>query len=118
MLFNSSFVQNILKDRVTNTPFRIDNRDIKRFYKIIDLDPSGTTTVNINETINAEYVWMDVSQSYAYHRKHHTTYPISYYNGSDSIFYHMNGTAELVVHTAGDWTDYYVCISLLFYEKT
>lgn len=117
MISISSLVQNILKDKITNTPFRIDNRDIKRFYKIIDLDSSGTTRVKIEETINAEYVWMDVSQSYAYNRQYRTTYPISYSNGSESIFYRMNGTTELVIHTTGDWKGYYVCAVLLFYEK-
>ena len=114
---SSSFVQNILKDKVTNTPFRIDNRDIKRFYKIIDLDQSGTTTVNIEETINAEYVWMDVSQSYAYSRQYKSTYPINYNSGENSILYHMNGTTQLIIDTSGNWEGYYVCAVLLFYEK-
>ena len=114
---NSSLVQNILKDKITNTPFRIDNRDIKRFYKIIDLDSSGTTTVNIEETINAEYVWMDVSQSYAYSRQYKSTYPINYNSGENSILYHMNGTTQLIINTSGNWEGYYVCAVLLFYEK-
>lgn len=109
--------QNPTNWSVTNTIFRIENRDIKRLYFSYPLSTTGETRINLSQyTSNAEYVWMDLSQSYAYHRKHRTTYPISYYNGSDSIFYRMNGTAELVVNTACDWTDYYVCISLLFYE--
>lgn len=115
---NSSLSQNPTNWSVTNTIFRIENKDIKRLYFSYPLDASGTTRIDISRyTPNAEYVWMDLSQSYAYNRQHRTTYPISYYNNSDSIFYRMNGTTELVIHTTGDWTDYYSCISLLFYEK-
>ena len=110
-------VQNIVDGQVTSTPFRIDNRDIKRYYRIIPLDPSGTTTVNFDKTINAEYVWMDVSQSYAYSRQYKSTYPINYNSGENSILYHMNGTTQLIIDTTGNWEGYYVCAVMLFYEK-
>lgn len=114
---NSSLVQNITHNKITDTTYLLGGNKIKRFSTIATIS-GEKTKFNLTDLDNAQYIWLDLSQSYLYHVNHKTVYPISYYGDSNSYcFYRIvkSDNPYIEIMTKGDWSGYNAMLSFLFY---
>lgn len=114
---NSSLVQNITHNKITETTYLLGGNKIKRFSTIATIS-GEKTKFNLTDLDNAQYIWLDLSQSYLYHVNHKAVYPISYYGDSNSYcFYRIvkSDNPYIEIMTKGDWSGYNAMLSFLFY---
>ena len=114
---NSSLVQNITHNKITDTTYLLGGNKIKRFSTIATIS-GEKTKFNLTDLDNAQYIWLDLSQSYLYHVNHKAVYPISYYGDSNSYcFYRIvkSDNPYIEIMTKGDWSGYNAMLSFLFY---
>lgn len=114
---NSALVQNITHNKITETMYLLESNKVKRFSTIATIS-GEITKFNLSALSNAQYIWLDLSNSYLYHANHKTVYPISYYGDSNSYcFYRIvkSDNPYIEIMTKGDWSGYNAMLSFLFY---
>lgn len=112
-------VQKLTHRTITGTDYVIEGEAVKRFYNIAKVEESGTTKTYLPELKDAQYIWLDLSNSYLYNSTNKRIYPITYSgNDGSSCSYRiiMSGeTPEMILETTGDWSGYSAMITYLFY---
>lgn len=114
---NSSLVQNITHNKITETTYLLDGNKIKRFSTIATIG-GEKTKFSLTDLSNAQYIWLDLSQSYLYNVNNKAVYPISYYGDSNSCCYYRivkSDNPYIEIMTKGDWSGYNAMLSFLFY---